>query len=69
MRKALSEPAITAILTLSIGADGALQMDAVGIEPEHANAMLNELDALRDQLQTFLDDARGEAAPVIPFKT
>ena len=69
LRKALGDSSPTAMLTIAISVDGRLQLDAVAIEPEHADAILGELDALRTQLQEFVSKNRvGASADIIPIR-
>lgn len=60
---------MAALLTMSIDTEGALQLDAVGIEPEHAATILGDLNNLREQLQEFLAEhirppPKGKVVPI-----
>lgn len=45
-----SGPSTAAMLNISIGANGAPQVTAIGIEPEHALAMLSTIDGVAVRL-------------------
>lgn len=49
------------LLNIAITADGRLVSRGIGIEPEHALALLAEIDAVRDQLAAFAYKAPGPA--------
>lgn len=50
LEQGASAPGSSALLSISIGADGAPKVTAIGIEPEHALAMLSTIDGVADRL-------------------
>jgi hypothetical protein len=64
LAQAAASDAPVAGLALTISASGQIQAAARGIEPEHADLVIAQLDSLRTSLQAWVE---SEQAPQLPL--
>ncbi len=54
-----------ALLNITLTCEGRIRSTGLGIEPEHAVVMLEELERIRDRLREYIGTCQASAAPVV----
>lgn len=65
IEQAVGQQHQAAMLNITLTCDGRIRSTGLGIEPEHAVVMLDELERIRERLRQYIGAGEPATAPVI----